>query len=123
MNDKLDVKALNKYNLHWISLLCFAHLLTGYFQTPSLVISKAAECELNVFVVKSGYGLGIFLFFGFVLPLFMIFVNRLNHYMKNRKIIYIGSRFILFLVISLIINIIYGFIFTPCLLNHANITL
>lgn len=105
-----------------IPLLLILHFMSGYFQTPDILIKIGLSEGIRSFYLKLGYAIGITLLYAFPLPIFFAAMSLL--FKKLRTVSSFTQIIFWVMIITLIFNLTAGFIFTPEAfkdINHQDI--
>lgn len=106
-------KISEKYFYTLFSFFLFGNLVSGVYQTPEIILEESLNRGHSLFTTKIGYGLGICIEFGVFLPLILTIFYMILGWLKRVKIHPVKSKIIYSLSVSLILNLLYGFVFIP----------
>ena len=103
-----------------IPLLLCLHYITGYHQTPQLVIDVGLSKGFETMHMKLGYGLGMVLLYAFPVP---ILFGLISLFIKSKRNLFSFSQIVFWsMVFMCILNAIVGFLIVPKTLQEINIT-
>lgn len=104
----------------FVLVVLFCHLLIGFVQTPSSVLAESINRGYSLYIARIGYSLGIFVLFGIILPVSLVFISFLYKIVRKNNDYSVKDRLIQFSLISLTLNFFYGFLFIPFILRSSN---
>jgi hypothetical protein len=103
-----------------VLIVLFCHLLFGFVQTPSSVLTESINRGYSPYIARIGYSLGIFVLFGIILPVSLFILSLLYKIVRKNNDYSVKNRIIQFSLISLALNIFYGFLFIPFIIRSSN---
>jgi hypothetical protein len=94
-----------------IPLLLCLHYMSGYYQTPQIVIDVGLSRGLETIHMKLGYGLGMVLFYALPIP---ILFGLISLFIEKRRNLFSFIQVIFWsMIITLVLNLAVGFLIVP----------